>query len=75
MHGVVRKRSTKRLEDTGNLFRKNLQLKGLLILVLKAFRSQVKGKHSIGRGFQSTCTRKKSVDIEIRKLNQLSQFR
>ena len=26
-HGVTRKRSTKRLERTGNLFRKNLQLK------------------------------------------------
>ena len=27
MHGVTRKRSTKRLEHTGNLFRKNLHLK------------------------------------------------
>ena len=26
-HGITRKRSTKRLEHTGNLFRKNLQLK------------------------------------------------
>ena len=26
-HGVMRKRSTKRLKHTGNLFRKNLQLK------------------------------------------------
>ena len=26
-HGVTRKRSTKRLEHTGNLFRKNIQLK------------------------------------------------
>ena len=26
-HGVTRKRSTKRLKHTGNLFRKNLQLK------------------------------------------------
>ena len=26
-HGVARKRSTKRLQHTGNLFRKNLQLK------------------------------------------------
>ena len=26
-HGVTKKRSTKRLKHTGNLFRKNLQLK------------------------------------------------
>ena len=26
-HGVTRKRSTKRLKHTGNLFRKNLELK------------------------------------------------
>ena len=28
-YGVTRKRSTKRLEHTGNLFRMNLQLKGV----------------------------------------------
>ena len=28
-HGVVRKRSTKRLKHADNLFRKNLQLKGV----------------------------------------------
>ena len=28
-HGVTRKRTTKRLKHTGNLFRKNLQLKGV----------------------------------------------
>ena len=28
-HGVKRKRSTKRLKHTGNLFRENLQLKDL----------------------------------------------
>ena len=28
-HGVTRKRSTKRLKDTGNLFRKKEQLKGV----------------------------------------------
>ena len=49
-HGVTRKRSTKRLEHTGNLFRKNLQLKNMLLLDL---RSQGKGKHYIGREFQS----------------------
>ena len=28
-HGVTRKKSTKRLKLTGNLFRKSLQLKGV----------------------------------------------
>ena len=28
-HGVIRNRSTKRLKPTGNLFRKNLELKGV----------------------------------------------
>ena len=28
-HGVTGKRSTKRLKQTGNLFRKNLQLKDI----------------------------------------------
>ena len=28
-HGVTRKKSTKRLNHTGNLFKKNLQLKGV----------------------------------------------
>ena len=48
------KKSTKRLKNTGNVFRKNLQLKSekcLLILNLKPFRSYVKGKHSISREF------------------------
>ena len=48
-------------KDTGNLLRKNLQLKGIsLILDLKPFRSKVKGKHSIGREFQ----REKTLDIK-----------
>ena len=37
-HGVTRKRCTKRLKHTGNLFRKNLQNRCLLILDLKPFR-------------------------------------
>ena len=36
MHGVARKRSTKRLKHTGNLFRKNLQLKSASNSRLKA---------------------------------------
>ena len=38
-HRVTRKKSTKRLEQTKNLFKKNLQLKGVLILDFKSFRS------------------------------------
>ena len=38
-HGVTRKRNTERLRHTGNLFRKNLQLKDLSILELKPFTS------------------------------------
>ena len=37
-HGVTRKRNTKRLQHTGNLFRKNLK-RCLLILHLKSLRS------------------------------------
>ena len=37
-HGVTRQKSTKRLKHPGNLFRKNVQLIGcLLILDLKSF--------------------------------------
>ena len=38
-HGVTRKKSIKRLNHIGNLFRKNLQLKDVLILDLKPLRS------------------------------------
>ena len=38
-HGGTSKRSTKRLKYTRNLFRKKLQLKGVLILDLKPLRS------------------------------------
>ena len=40
-------------------FKKNQQIKGLFILLLKAFRSQIKGKHSLGREFQSPAMREK----------------
>ena len=59
-HGVTRKRSTKRLNRTENLFRKNLQF-CQLILDLKPFRSQVKRKHSIGKEFQSLALRGKKL--------------
>ena len=47
-------------------FRKNLQLKGSVILDLKLFRLWVKEKHSIGRYIpESSCTKKGTVDIDI----------
>ena len=61
-HPVTRKRSSKRLKHAENLFRKKLQLKTcLLILDLKTLRSLVKGKHSIGREFQSIAVRGKKL--------------
>ena len=53
-HGVTRKEAQKKLQDTENLFRKKPTVKRyLLILDLNPLRSWVKGKHSIGREFQS----------------------
>ena len=58
-----------------NTYRKDLQVvsatinRCLLILDLKPFRLYVKGKHSIGREFQSSCARKETVDIEIDPYN------
>ena len=43
-HEVTTNKSTKRLKHTVNIFRNNLQLKGV-----HPFRSYVKGKHSIER--------------------------
>ena len=61
-HGVTRKKSTGRLQHTGNLFRKNFRVKRcLLILELKPLRSQVKGKHSVGREFQSLVVQRKKL--------------
>ena len=56
-----RTRSTKRLKHTVNLFRKNLQLIGLLILDLGPFRSSVKGKHSTDRELQSLAVQGKKL--------------
>ena len=61
-HWLTRKRSTKRLKHTGNLFRKEPTVKRcLLILDLKSFRSYVKGKHSIGREFHSLAVQGKKL--------------
>ena len=64
-HGVTKKRSTKALEHTGNLFRKNLQLKDVnsrlkaakIIRQRKAFYRQ--------RIPESSCAKKGTVDIDI----------
>ena len=61
-HGIIRKRSTKRLKHTWNLLRKNLQLN-----------SRLKANKIIGRGKvfsrqripQYSCARKETVDIDI----------
>ena len=58
-----KKKKTKRLKYTANLFRRNI---ATVILDLKPFRSQVKGKHSIRQGIpESICARKEIVNIDI----------
>ena len=53
--------NTKRLKNTGNLFIKNVQMKGVLILDLKPFISYIKGNHSIAREFHSLAVRGKTL--------------
>ena len=63
-HGVTKKGSTKRLDHTGNLFRKNLQL---------SVNSKLKATKIIGqrKAFyrqripESSCARKETVGIDI----------
>ena len=55
------KRGTKRLKDTGNLLRDNSVNRCLLTLILKPFRSWIKGKHCIGREFQSLAVQGKKL--------------
>ena len=62
--------SYKKKDKKINAYRKSLYKEPrvnrcLLILDLKPFRPQVKGKDSIGREFESSCTRKETVDIDI----------
>lgn len=47
--------------QTRKLFRKNVKIKGDLILGLKLFRSQVRRKHSTDREFSSLAVRGKEV--------------
>ena len=60
-HGVTKKRSKKRLQHTGNLFRKATVKSSLLTLEFKALRSKVNGMHSIGREFQSLAAQGKKL--------------
>ena len=64
-YGVTRKRRIKRLKHTGNLFRKNLQLqlRYLLILDLKPFRSQRRASYR--QKIPESVRGKKTVDIDI----------
>ena len=61
-HGGTRIRSTKRLKHTGNLFRKNLQLKRcLLILDLKAAEIISQRKEFYRQGIREfSCARKQT---------------
>ena len=65
-HVVTTKRSTKRLEQRGNLFRKNLQLKMFVNSRLKA--TKIIGQRKTfyrQRIPESSCTRKETADIDI----------
>ena len=46
------KKSTKRLKQTGITLERTSVNRFLLILDLKLFRSQVKGKHSMGKNYR-----------------------
>ena len=90
-HGVTRKRTTKRLKHARNLFRENLQLKGIIVQ-RKAFYKQWIPERSCARKetvsidilvMSSTGYRKimqsiritSKLDSKTRKWNKLSQFR
>ena len=65
-HEVTRKRSTKRLQHTGNLFRKNLQLKNVCYSRLKA--TKIIGQRKAfyrQRIPEPSCVWKETVDIDI----------
>ena len=64
-HGVTRKKCTKRLKHKAKLFRKSVQVKSVLCLDLKPFRSWLNGKHSTCREFQSLAARRKKLDRDI----------
>ena len=65
-HGVKRKRSRKRVKHTGNLFRKNLQLKRCVNSRLKATKIMGQRKAFYWQRIpESSCARKETVDLDI----------
>ena len=59
--GVTRKRSITSKEYKKSVSKEPTVKRCLLILDLKPFRSQAKGKHSIGREFRSLAVRGKKL--------------
>ena len=65
-HGVARKEAPKRLQDTENLFKKNLQLKMSVDSGLKATKIICQRKAFYRQRIQEfSRARKKTVDIDI----------
>ena len=65
-HGVTRKRKTERLQHTGNLFRKNLQLEMSINSRLKATKIIGQRKPFYRQRIpESSCSRKETVNIEV----------
>ena len=64
-HGVTRKRSTKRVKHTGNLFRKNLQLEISVNSRLKAIQIMEHRKNYRERIPESSCARNETAEIDI----------
>ena len=65
-HGVTRKRSTKRVKHTGNLFRKNLQLEISVNSRLKAIQIMEHRKNYYRERIpESSCARNETAEIDI----------
>ena len=65
-HGVTRKRSTKRVKHTGNLFRKNLQLEISVNSRLKAIQIMEHRKNYYRERIPgSSCARNETAEIDI----------
>ena len=65
-HGVTRKRSTKRVKHTGNLFRKKLQLEISVNSRLKAIQIMEHRKNYYRERIpESSCARNETAEIDI----------
>ena len=65
-HGVTRKRSTKRVKHTGNLFRKNLQLEISVNSRLNAIQIMEHRKNYYRERIpESSCARNETAEIDI----------